>query len=109
MAASALSGSGSAPTHAYGNLIIDEGAFAQAIEATSKVTGRQLIGYFDGYDSIKNTLSNYGAAVNSAKIPYRPLSTNSNAFAFGAVQNILGFRPASNFTTPGSQTVLEVK
>lgn len=109
LASGALSGSGSAPTHAYGNLVIDEGAFAQAIEAQYEVMGRQLIGYFDGYDNIKNTLSNYGAAVNSAKIPYRPLSTNSNAFAFGAVQKILGFRPTSNFTTPGSQTILEVK
>jgi hypothetical protein len=109
LATLAVSGSGSVPTYAYGNLVIDEGAAAQRTEAKSPLVGTQLIGYFNDFNSVKNTLSNYGAAVNAAKIPYRPLSTNSNAFAFSAVTKILGYRPASNFVTPGSQTVLKVK
>ncbi len=37
-------------------------------------------------------LANYASAVNNAAIPYGPLSTNSNAFAYSAIQS-LGVTP----------------
>nr|WP_290444442.1 RHS repeat-associated core domain-containing protein [Pseudoalteromonas sp. XMcav2-N] len=103
------SSTGSSSEGKFGNLTVHEGARALAIEGRSVSVGTQLVGYFDDYDNVVNTLSAYGVSVNESNIPYMPLSTNSNSFAFGAVQQVLGFRPESNFRTPGSETVLPVK
>ena len=47
-------------------------------------------------------LNSYAREVNAASIPYRPKSTNSNAYAFSAIERITGKRVPSDPYMPGS-------
>ncbi len=60
------------------------------------------------YSEVVTALSEFAAAVNTARIPYNPLTTNSNAFAHQAV-TVLGIsRPTSPVFAPGSSTELQL-
>ncbi len=60
------------------------------------------MGYFDSFNDVRTTLSNYGGAVNGLNVLYRPWGPNSNSFAFGAVEKLVGFRPESSVLAIGS-------
>lgn len=53
-------------------------------------------------------LSQYQGAVNGAGIPYNPFSTNSNAYAAGAVQSVGLTAPTPPVWAPGAGTQLSI-
>jgi hypothetical protein len=58
--------------------------------------------------SIMRRGNNYAAQVNAAKIPYRPRSTNSNAYAFNAAEVLFSVSVPSRSSLPGSETKLKI-
>ena len=84
----------------------DRGSGMRIISFTSSKYGGNPQAFFN---NTVRRLINYGMDVNRANIPYRPTSTNSNAFAHQAIQQLGYARPSSATLAPGSSTVLEVK
>jgi hypothetical protein len=102
------SGSTSLSNGGLGNLTATFGDDARRIDA-----GRTFMMSSAGFVSqpfseVQKALEQFGEAVDIAKIPYGPVSTNSNAFAFQAV-TVLGLsRPTPPIWVPGHDTVLQV-
>jgi hypothetical protein len=80
----------------------DAGEKTQVV-AGSAVTLKEDIG------AAKSTLSKFNAAVDSAKISYKPQSTNSNAYAGTAYQVVTGKQAPSMHALPGSDVNLKPK
>lgn len=78
-----------------------DGAQLGSLVAGSSMTLKEPIG------AAEATLSKFNSSVDAAKIDYKPLSTNSNAYANTAYQVLTGSTPPSSSVLPGSDVSLK--
>jgi RHS repeat-associated protein len=99
-----------ANTGPFGAIVAEHGAYTpDSIDySTHPAASKTVLSNDEPASGYINQLGQYENAVNQSGIPYNPLSTNSNAYAAGAVQS-LGLTPPTNHPlAPGSGTNLPV-
>jgi hypothetical protein len=91
-----------------GNITVTSGAAAYRTDVPDTVF-RQYIGtVYQSIEKVVDSLLSFGAAVNAANIPYRPLSQNSNSFAAQAVTATGLPRAIPGAKAYGNETFLKV-
>jgi len=102
---SATAGNGGSGGHGLGSIYAEHGIYNETFrDAPGAVHRIQHVGYLNSsFDNVRAMAVDFSNVTNANRLPYRPLTLNSNSFAFTFVESLGFSRPTPVIGAPGWQ------